>query len=72
MNVLKPGTYVAVREYKDKSRIEAQVLQVCIKRDGITYQLAYWDGNSRKTEWFEEFEITLLQHTKTEQIGFAK
>lgn len=72
MNILKPGTYVAIRESKDTSRLEAQVLEACIKNNGVAYQLVYWDGNSRKTEWFEEFEITLLQHTKTEQIGFAK
>ena len=42
-------------------------------RDGqrVTYEGAWWDGNSRKSEWLEQFEVTRREESSAMKIGFV-
>lgn len=66
MLIIAPGTNVLI------NGLQGFVLQVCLQKNHISYQISYWDSNTRKLEWFEEFEIELLKHTKTTKIGFKE
>jgi hypothetical protein len=38
--------------------IEATILAISIyEHNRVSYQVAWWDGNTRKTDWLESFEV---------------
>lgn len=67
-NILKPGTSVLVGE-----KIPARVTQVLISEQMvITYKCSYWDGNSFKNEWFNNWDIEPTHKTDSVTIGFKQ
>lgn len=59
------GSEVAIGE-----DITAKVLQVCISGKGVTYEVAWFDGNSRNTAWVHDCETTPADENKRICIGF--
>ncbi len=67
--VIPPGTAVALGP---KQEIEGTVLETNIKEGGyVFYRVAWWDGNSRKTEWLEAHEVCRPAEKMTVSIGFG-
>ena len=38
----------------------------------ITYECAWWDGQTRHSEWLEEFEVTRTDESQDRTIGFQR
>lgn len=69
LTVYRPGTPVTLA-----GEITGGIIQVCIgTNDHVTYQVAWWDGNTRRLEWLEEIELipAAADATATLRIGFA-
>jgi hypothetical protein len=65
LSVFKPGTKVTIG-----NDITAQVRQVCIQEDGITYEVIWWSDRERKTQWLSAFEVEPLKETTLIPVGF--
>lgn len=46
------------------------VLSVSIRGTSIQYEVAWWDGRTRKVEWFAEFELAATGDEEKTAIGF--
>jgi len=67
IEVIMPGSPVTIGE-----KINATVLQVCITdKCHVTYQCAWFDGNTRCCQWLEQIEVTRTEETAGQRIGFA-
>lgn len=64
VTVYKPESTVLIRG------LDALVLSVNIKFNGIQYEIAYWDKNVRHVEWVADFEIKPTASTETIIVGF--
>jgi hypothetical protein len=53
LTVYEIGSDVAV----NKGLIDAKVSAILIRGDHVKYEIVFWDGSSRKTEWVEPNEI---------------
>lgn len=40
-------------------------------RTKVLYEVAWWDGRTRKSEWLEEFEVEALDPGDNMKIGFV-
>lgn len=66
INVIRPGFKVIIRQ-----SIEAVITGVLISNDNhVTYECAWWDGNTRHRVWLERFEITDYYRPDQAAIGF--
>lgn len=67
MIVLDLGTQVLIgTEHDIVGRISAVTI-----RAAVTYEVTWWDGRTRCTGWFEEWEIKPLGHAAREiKMGF--
>jgi len=53
--------------------IPAHILAVCIyPGDRVTYQVAWWEGRSRRTEWLEASEVQPHTEDQARKIGFRE
>lgn len=53
IEVFQIGSPVYIGEH-----IEAKVLAISIyEHNRVSYQVVWWDGNTRKTDWLESFEV---------------
>jgi hypothetical protein len=50
--------------------IDGEIVAVCIYRDHIQYQVAWWDERARKTEWLHEHEVSADSDYRLDRIGF--
>ena len=53
--------------------VTAVVTGVCLEgsQNRVTYRCAWWDGNTRVTEWFDSFEVEWTEGADKIQIGFS-
>ena len=66
MNVLALGTTVRLSD--DLTGI---VTQICILgQNHVRYEVAWWDGNTRHSQWFESFEVKPAEERQPMRIGF--
>ena len=67
MQVMRPGTKGVIDD-----EIQATITSVAIHvGDYIQYQCAWWNGDSRNTEWFHENNLEALDKRKKKiKIGF--
>lgn len=76
ISVLRPGTRVLIgNTYGSQGSkvdpIEATIVALRVQ-NGLTvdYQVIWWDGRTRKSEWLESFEVTTKENTDKLAIGF--
>lgn len=68
IEVFQVGSPVIIGDH-----IEATILTICIYNQlRITYQVAWWDGNTRKSEWLEEDEVKSHRGEVTMRVGFKE
>lgn len=66
IEVIQPGSAVLIGE-----KVRAVVLQVVVRdKNLIEYQVSWWEGNSRRSEWLQEIEVERSDSTQSLQIGF--
>jgi hypothetical protein len=65
MEVFAVGSTVYIRK-----NIEASVIAVSIRRSSVQYEVVWWDGMSRKTDWVQAFEISKHDDSHNTKIGF--
>lgn len=67
IEVFQVGSPVIIGEH-----IEARVLAISIyEHNRVSYQVVWWDGNTRKTDWLESFEVQPHKGEITKlRIGF--
>ena len=54
-------------------KVAAVVVAICIRENShITYQCVWWDGNNRKCEWLENFEVTPSNPKSQMSIGYKR
>lgn len=51
--------------------IEAIIVRIMIQETSVQYECAWWWGNDRKKEWFNEFEFT-TKAKKSARLGFRE
>jgi hypothetical protein len=64
MTVLRPGSTVHLA-----GDVPAVVLGVCLRKDGVTYEVAWWQNGTRHTAWVHPFE---LEGEERAEIGFRE
>ena len=69
ISIIGPGTKVLLGIGDDKE-VAGIVRQVSIGADGIEYQCAYWDGNTRNLDWLTEGEVSDACAGPRTVIGF--
>ena len=53
-------------------KIEGQVIAISIRAGGVTYEVAWWDGNTRSTAWCVATEFSVKNGEPViSRIGFA-
>ncbi len=68
LDVLKPGTEIKIGPTQE---ITAMVLQVRIQEeDYVDYQVVWWNGKERKTEWLTGLEVRGGSWSAEQTIGF--
>jgi hypothetical protein len=68
LTVIRPGTKATLCD----GEIVATVTQVCVLPEGrVRYEVVWWDGRTRKSEWVEPFELRVAAgNGGTVRIGF--
>lgn len=67
LQVIAPGQHISI------NNLQGIVCGVTINlHNYIQYKCIWYDGNLRKCEWVEEFEIELTTKTKIIYIGFNR
>ncbi len=67
-DILKPGSMVKIGPNAD---LAAMILQVRIQeQDHVDYQVVWWNGKERKTEWITGLELTSRGWEDKQAIGF--
>jgi len=61
---LKYGFNIGDKVYIHEATIYGYIQQILMSCDGIQYQVRYWDGTTRKTEWLFIDEICKADQTK--------
>ena len=65
------GSTVHLFRLHQESSVKGTVLGVCIRFDEISYEVEWWDKNTRNTDWFSEHLVTPhVQDSNTQTIGF--
>ncbi|HUU97727.1 MAG TPA: hypothetical protein VM487_18485 [Phycisphaerae bacterium] len=68
LDVLKPGSSVKIGPKQD---ISAMILQVRIQEQNyVDYQVVWWSGRERKTEWIGNLEVAGGSWGDELSIGF--
>lgn len=70
IEVYSPGQQVLVGPI-DKQDIKGIILSVNIMPTRVTYNIAWWEGSSRKVEWLTEDEFSVKANTKKTSVGFS-
>ncbi len=66
--VFAPGSRIRLR---GNPKVEAFVVAALLKAGGESYQVSWFDGNTRNLEWFEPEELLEPEDdSQMEQIGF--
>jgi len=66
VEVIDIGSWVIIGD-----DVPAKVTRICIRDNGnVSYELSWWDGRTRKSEWLEAFEVTTDSERGSLQIGF--
>lgn len=71
IEIYKIGTDVFIGSDFDK-KLFGVIEAICIKgvnHQWITYQVCWWDGLTRRSEWLPPEQFELCNTTKNEKIG---
>jgi hypothetical protein len=49
--------------------LRGQILAICIRATGITYEVAWWDGATRRTAWLTSTEVSADDTSTTTTLG---
>ncbi|HEY5865870.1 MAG TPA: hypothetical protein VI542_10050 [Candidatus Tectomicrobia bacterium] len=49
--------------------LRGQILAICIRATGITYEVAWWDGATRRTAWLTSAEVSADDASTTTTLG---
>ena len=49
--------------------LRGQVLAICIRATDITYEVAWWDGATRRTAWLTSAEVSAEDTSTTTTLG---
>jgi hypothetical protein len=63
--VYKPGTWVLIGD-----DVPGLILQVCINRENVEYEVVWWEGRVRKKEWLCDIEVKLKDDSDYIGVGF--
>lgn len=70
MEVFKPGAEVHLGIDGD---VRGEVVQVAITANlHVQYQVAWWDGRTRRCDWLESFEVQTIGEAPVVPIGFRE
>lgn len=50
--------------------IKAVVSAVCIRGNGVSYEVSWWNGPVYYTTWLSSFEVSPVQQDDMTRIGF--
>lgn len=53
MEIIAPGSKVTIGD-----KFDAVVLAISIRQASVQYEVAWWNGNDRKSAWLEANEVT--------------
>jgi hypothetical protein len=67
MTVLKSGSRVRIG-----GDLEGIVLAVTIRRGAVSYEVAWWDGRTRHTDWLSAAEVALIGPGTACRVGFLR
>lgn len=71
MKVFKQGTPVIISPRGNTPPLFGTVTAVTIRGQFVTYEVAWWSGNTRNCMWLEEFEVQPSEGMeRRHQIGF--
>lgn len=66
LEVFQIGSPVIIGDH-----IEATILAISIyEHNRVSYQVAWWDGNTRKSDWLEQHEVKSHKEQGTMRVGF--
>jgi hypothetical protein len=67
MKLIAIGSRVRIAD-----NIPARVRQICIsENDYVEYEVVWWDGNTRHTQWLSAFEVKWDSEEPYEEIGLG-
>ncbi len=49
--------------------LRGQILAICIRAAGLTYEVAWWDGATRHTAWLSSAEVTAVDASESTTLG---
>ncbi len=68
IEVFQIGTPVIIGD-----KIEGTIIGLSLREHYyLTYEISWWNGNERKTSWFEQIEIKRAESSTSIKIGFVK
>jgi len=71
VNALAPGSACLIGPLKETCPIPATVVAVCLyDSERVSYQVAWWDGRSRRCEWLESCEVKPAKNSPLKTVGF--
>lgn len=60
-----------VKVASEENAIKAKIIAIGIRsNDRVSYEISWWDGRSRKTDWIEACEIVGVDNANKMKIGF--
>lgn len=74
--VFPPGSHIQFinagrEELIDENLPVGTISQICIYDDfSVKYNIVWWDGNDRKSEWVSDNEFVLKNNKEKIKIGF--
>lgn len=72
LRVLAPGSDCYVAHGSPQGGLVGKILQICLEPGNrIRYQVAWFDGPTRRCEWLEAFEVHPSDLQPARLVGFA-
>ena len=58
-----------VVRFGNDGMLRGQVLAICIRATGISYEVAWWDGATRHTAWLSSAEVAAADASESTTLG---
>jgi len=68
INAIACGTAVEIGP--EDSPIEAVVSAITIRDRNVSYEVTWWDGRTRKSEWIDRSEVRMPEGQRLVPLGF--
>lgn len=68
LSVFACGTDVEIGP--EESPIEAMVTAITVRGRNVSYEITWWDGRTRKSEWIDQSEVRIQEGQRLSPVGF--